>query len=272
MPAPTTCAIAPRTERTWSREGLQTGPAGPPWWAPATADAVGRPRRHVLRARLATAALRAPRRNWSPDSSVSRPAPGAAPRRAGPGLRWREELSIARGRITVSHQVRNAAGDPRPVRIAFPLPPVDGRGLRVSTLARPDPADGELRRRHRHGRWPADSAGMGGARRSGCARGHGPAVPRGPPPNPLARRHDRRGHEADRHARMGELIKAGLFPDAGVMTERGSGAARRRSTGRRGSPHAATSGSRPATRRCERRPLPRTLRRHPATPAGRPAA
>ena len=91
MPAPTTCAIAPRTERTWSREGLQTGPAGPPWWAPATADAVGRPRRHVLRARLATAALRAPRRNWS-RIALSRPAPGAAPRRAGPGLRWREEF------------------------------------------------------------------------------------------------------------------------------------------------------------------------------------
>ncbi len=43
-----------------------------------------------------------------------------------------EDLSIASDRISVAYLFRNQGQEPRTVRIAFPLPPIDGRELSAS--------------------------------------------------------------------------------------------------------------------------------------------
>ena len=48
-----------------------------------------------------------------------------------------EDLSIALDRITVSYGFRNRTPEPRTVRIAFPLPPIDGRTLSFSATKLP---------------------------------------------------------------------------------------------------------------------------------------
>jgi len=50
-----------------------------------------------------------------------------------------EDRSIASDRISVTYLFRNQVEEPRTVRIAFPLLPIDGRELSFSALALPQP-------------------------------------------------------------------------------------------------------------------------------------
>lgn len=73
------------------------------------------------------------------DSAAELDAGGLVLRRE-PGIALvSEDLSIARDRIGVSYLFRNQVQEPRTVRIAFPLPPIDGRELSFSALALPRP-------------------------------------------------------------------------------------------------------------------------------------
>lgn len=112
----------------------------------ATARAVGRARPIVAKPRFAAAFLRAgllaglltgtARAN---DSAAELDAGGLVLRRE-PGIALvSEDLSIARDRIDVSYLFRNQVQEARTVRIAFPLPPIDGRELSFSALALPRP-------------------------------------------------------------------------------------------------------------------------------------
>ncbi|MCJ2058112.1 DUF4424 domain-containing protein [Methylobacterium sp. J-048] len=130
-----------------------------------------------------------------------------------------EDLSIALDRIRVSYVFRNQVSEPRTVRIAFPLPPIDGRTLSFSATKLPQvdranfvgftvtvdghPIEPELEER----------AFVGEREVGDLLRRHGL------PLNPL------RVSEIDAAAkRIGkpdwaELVKAGLFPEAEGMTE-----------------------------------------------------
>ncbi len=73
------------------------------------------------------------------DSAAELDAGGLVLRRE-PGIALvSEDLSIARDRIGVSYLFRNRVQEPRTVRIAFPLPPIDGRELSFSALGLPRP-------------------------------------------------------------------------------------------------------------------------------------
>jgi hypothetical protein len=130
-----------------------------------------------------------------------------------------EDLTIRLDRIDVSYVFRNQVDEPRTVRIAFPLPPIDGRELSFSALKLPQPdsanfvgftvtVDGrpvepELEER----------AYVGEREVTDLLRRHGL------PLNPL------RFSEIDAaRARIGKadwaaLVKAGLFPEEEEMTE-----------------------------------------------------
>lgn len=153
------------------------------------------------------------------DSAAELDAGGLVLRRE-PGIALAsEDLSIAPGRISVAYLFRNQLQEPRTVRVAFPLPPIDGRELSFSALALPHPespnfvgftvtVDGkpiapELEER----------AFVGEREVTDLLRRHGL------PLNPL--RFDAINVAAKRIGapEWAELVKAGLFPDADGMTE-----------------------------------------------------
>lgn len=81
---------------------------------------------------LAAGLLCAPAR--ANDSAAELDAGGLVLRRE-PGIALTsEDLSIALDRITVSDRFRNQTDTARTVRIAFPLPPIDGRVLSFAAL------------------------------------------------------------------------------------------------------------------------------------------
>ncbi|MCJ2087986.1 DUF4424 domain-containing protein [Methylobacterium sp. E-005] len=130
-----------------------------------------------------------------------------------------EDLSISLARIDVAYVFRSQVNEPRMVRIAFPLPPIDGRGLSFSALKLPQPeranfvgftvtVDGrpiepELEER----------AFVGEREVTDLLRRHGL------PLNPLRFGALAAAQERIDKATWAELVKAGLFPDAEGMTE-----------------------------------------------------
>lgn len=142
---------------------------------------------------------------------VLRPEPGIA--------LASEDLSISRARIDVAYVFRNRVTEPRTVRIAFPLPPIDGRELSFSALKLPQPeranfvgftvtVDGrpvepELEER----------AFVGEREVTDLLRRHGL------PLNPLRFSELEAAQKRIDTATWAELVKAGLFPDAEGMSE-----------------------------------------------------
>lgn len=142
---------------------------------------------------------------------VLRPEPGIA--------LAREDLSISLERIDVAYVFRNRTDAPRTVRIAFPLPPIDGRLLSFSALKLPHPeranfvgftvtVDGrpvepELEER----------AFVGEREVTDLLRRHGL------PLNPLRFSELEAAQKRIDRATWADLVKAGLFPDAEGMTE-----------------------------------------------------
>ncbi|MCJ2064422.1 DUF4424 domain-containing protein [Methylobacterium sp. J-088] len=130
-----------------------------------------------------------------------------------------EDLSISRARIDVTYVFRSQVEAPRTVRIAFPLPPIDGRVLSFSALKLPQPeranfvgftvtVDGhpvepELEER----------AFVGEREVTDLLRRHGL------PLNPLRVSELVAAQKQIDTAAWAELVKAGLFPDAEGMTE-----------------------------------------------------
>ncbi|WP_091716583.1 DUF4424 domain-containing protein [Methylobacterium phyllostachyos] len=130
-----------------------------------------------------------------------------------------EDLSISRERIDVAYVFRNQTNTPRTVRIAFPLPPIDGRLLSFSALKLPQPeeanfvgftvtVDGrpvepELEERAFVGEREVTDL----LRRLGM------------PLNPLRFTELETAQKRIDKATWAELVKAGLFPDAEGMTE-----------------------------------------------------
>ena len=175
---------------------------------------VSRPRAAAL---LAAGLLIAPAR--ANDSAAELDAGGLI-LRPEPGIALAsEDLSIALDRIRVSYEFRNQASEPRTVRIAFPLPPIDGRSLSFSATKLPQvehanfvgftvtvdgsPVQPDLEER----------AFVGEREVTDLLRRHGL------PLNPL-----RVSEIAAAAKRIGkpdwaELVQAGLFPDAADMTE-----------------------------------------------------
>jgi len=153
------------------------------------------------------------------DSAAELDAGGLVLRRE-PGITLTsEDLSISPARIDVTYVFRNQVDEPRTVRIAFPLPPIDGRALSVSALKLPDPeranfvgftvsVDGrpvepELEER----------AFVGEREVTDLLRRHGL------PLNPLRVSELEAARKRIDTATWAELVKAGLFPDAEGMTE-----------------------------------------------------
>ncbi|WP_267358688.1 MULTISPECIES: DUF4424 domain-containing protein [unclassified Methylobacterium] len=130
-----------------------------------------------------------------------------------------EDLSISRARIDVTYVFRSQVDTFRTVRIAFPLPPIDGRVLSFSALKLPQPeranfvgftvtVDGrpvepELEER----------AFVGEREVTDLLRRHGL------PLNPLRVSELEAARKRLDTATWAELVKAGLFPDAEGMTE-----------------------------------------------------
>ncbi|MCJ2021225.1 DUF4424 domain-containing protein [Methylobacterium sp. E-065] len=130
-----------------------------------------------------------------------------------------EDLSISRARIDVTYVFRSQVDTSRTVRIAFPLPPIDGRVLSFSALTLPQPeranfvgftvtVDGrpvepELEER----------AFVGEREVTDLLRRHGL------PLNPLRVSQLEAARKRLDTATWAKLVKAGLFPDAEGMTE-----------------------------------------------------
>lgn len=130
-----------------------------------------------------------------------------------------EDLSISRARIDVTYVFRSQVDTSRTVRIAFPLPPIDGRVLSFSALKLPQPeranfvgftvtVDGrpvepELEER----------AFVGEREVTDLLRRHDL------PLNPLRVSELEAARKRLDTATWAELVKAGLFPDAEGMTE-----------------------------------------------------
>ena len=175
---------------------------------------ISRPRAAAL---LAAGLLIAPAR--ANDSAAELDAGGLI-LRPEPGIALAsEDLSIALDRIRVSYEFRNQASEPRTVRIAFPLPPIDGRSLSFSATKLPQvehanfvgftvtvdgsPVQPDLEER----------AFVGEREVTDLLRRHGL------PLNPL-----RVSEIAAAAKRIGKpdwakLVQAGLFPDVEGMTE-----------------------------------------------------
>ncbi|GAB6969641.1 DUF4424 domain-containing protein [Methylobacterium phyllosphaerae] len=154
------------------------------------------------------------------DSAAELDAGGLVLRRE-PGIALAsEDLSIASDRIGVSYLFRNQGQEPRTVRIAFPLPPIDGRELSFSALALPQPespnfvgftvtVDGkplapELEER----------AFVGEREVTDLLRRHDL------PLNPLRFDAIKAAEKRIGTAAWAELVKAGLFPESEGMTDR----------------------------------------------------
>ncbi|KAA0122897.1 DUF4424 domain-containing protein [Methylobacterium sp. P1-11] len=73
------------------------------------------------------------------DSAAERGAGGLVLRREPGIVLVSADLSIASDRISVTCLFRNQVEEPRTVRIAFPLLPIEGRELSFSALALPQP-------------------------------------------------------------------------------------------------------------------------------------
>jgi hypothetical protein len=131
----------------------------------------------------------------------------------------REDLSISLSRIDVAYVFRSQVNEPHTVRIAFPLPPIDGRLLSFSALKLPQPeranfvgftvtVDGrpvepELEER----------AFVGEREVTDLLRRHGL------PLNPLRFDALEAAQKRIDKPTWAELVKAGLFPDVEGMTE-----------------------------------------------------
>ena len=153
------------------------------------------------------------------DSAAELDAGGLVLRRE-PGVALAsEDLSISRARIDVAYVFRNQTNEPRTVRIAFPLPPIDGRELSFSALTLPQPeqanfvgftvtVDGRPVE-------PAleERAFVGEREVTDLLRRHGL------PLNPLRVSELEAARTRIDAATWAELVKAGLFPDAEGMTE-----------------------------------------------------
>jgi hypothetical protein len=174
--------------------------------------------RPVAAAFLAAGLLCGPAR--ANDSAAELDAGGLILRRE-PGIALAsEDLSIAGDRISVSYLFRNQVREPRTVRIAFPLPPIDGRELSFSALSLPHPespnvvgftvtVDGkplepELEER----------AFVGDREVTDLLRRHGL------PLNPLRFDVVKAAAERIGAPEWAELVKAGLFPDVAGATDR----------------------------------------------------
>ncbi|XYD09360.1 DUF4424 domain-containing protein [Methylobacterium sp. NMS12] len=154
------------------------------------------------------------------DSAAELDAGGLVLRREPGIVLASEDLSIARDRIDVSYLFRNRVQEARTVRIAFPLPPIDGRELSFSALAlpRPDspnfvgftvtvdgkPLEPELEER----------AFVGEREVTDLLRRHGL------PLNPLRFDAIAAAEKRIGAAAWAELVKAGLFPESAGMTDR----------------------------------------------------
>lgn len=153
------------------------------------------------------------------DSAAELDAGGLVLRRE-PGIALAsEDLAISRDRIDVAYVFRNDVTESRTVRIAFPLPPIDGRDLSFSPVALPQPesanfvgftvtVDGrtitpELEER----------AFVGEREVTELLRRHGL------PLNPLRFAELEAAQKRIGKADWAALVKAGLFPDADGMTE-----------------------------------------------------
>ncbi|WP_043357316.1 DUF4424 domain-containing protein [Methylobacterium sp. B1] len=166
---------------------------------------------------LAAALLCAPARA---NDSASELDAGGLVLRPEPGIVLAsEDLSISLARIDVAYVFRNQVDEPRTVRIAFPLPPIDGRLLSFSALKLPQPeranfvdftvtVDGrpvepELEER----------AFVGEREVTDLLRRHSL------PLNPLRFTELEAAQKRIDKPTWAELLKAGLFPDAEGMTE-----------------------------------------------------
>lgn len=164
---------------------------------------------------LATALLCAPARA---NDSASELDAGGLVLRQEPGIALAsEDLSISRERIDVAYVFRNQVDEPRTVRIAFPLPPIDGRVLGSSALKLPHldranfvgftvtvdgrPVEPELEER----------AFVGEREVTDLLRRHGL------PLNPLRFTELEAAQKRIDRATWAELVKAGLFPDDAEM-------------------------------------------------------
>ena len=153
------------------------------------------------------------------DSAAELDAGGLILRREPGIVLAREDLSITRDRIDVSYGFRNQTDSARTVRIAFPLPPIDGRELSFTPVSLPQPeranfvgftvtVDGrpvepELEER----------AFVGEREVTDLLRRHGL------PLNPLRFAELEAAHKRIDTATWAELVKAGLFPDSEDMSE-----------------------------------------------------